>query len=390
MRHNGHMSDSTDEQPAIGGSDVITTVLAHRGSRSTEWWHTATVHHLGDVTDAPLDAAALEALTDALSPLARLGATAVSVRVPRESTGEAGAAMSAFLARADQLGVRVLLAMSPEELDDVATMRTWLTRGVAGVEVQRPSDSAPHATHEQFRRLHALLAELTGPETIIVTSVPADDADELNELLYEDWPHHAVDTSLTRIPTAGGLQTSIGAAISARDTVGVPATWLLPATAEVGSAARARALALVGAALPGAVHVRTGIDIAASAPQSTPASETIRRWATYARERRGVPGSTFELLRTSLRLRQEFRLGVSPMAWVEGRGAAADADVLSFFTGEVLVLANLGGQTHPLPEGLEVLITSAPDALGSLPPDSAVWLWLEPATPQPDLRAKRS
>lgn len=395
------MSDRTDDtqapeidRPATAvAAELATTVMLHRGSRdSAAWWHTATVHHLGTVAPAAASADVLAALTDALSPLARLGASAVSVRCPVWGDPEAHEAMSVFLHRADQLGVRALLAVTASHLDEEPTLRHWISRGAAGIDLGPATEGAGAVSHEEYRRLHALLAEESDAETIIVTSVPGDAEEKLATLLYEDWPHHVIDTSLTRVSSAPHLREALSRAVAARDAAGAPPAWLLPAATEAGGTSRARALALVGAALPGSLHLGQGIDIAASPPSSAaddPAG-AISHWATHARAHRGVRGSTFEMLRTAVRLRQEFRLGISPMAWVQGRGAPDDSDVLAFLTGEVLVLANLGTATHPLPAEIEVLVSSSPDSPGWLPPGSAVWLWLAPTAPPPDPRVRRS
>ncbi|MGO1629219.1 MULTISPECIES: glycoside hydrolase family 13 protein [unclassified Microbacterium] len=94
-------------------------------------------------------------------------------------------------------------------------------------------------------------------------------------------------------------------------------------------------------------------------------------WAEYARDRQaGVEGSTLELYRTLLRLRREFGLASGELEWAE----AAPDDVVTFRVGEVTVIANLGEQAVPLPQGADVLVSSGPLDGGALPNDTAVWL----------------
>ncbi|TNU76608.1 glycoside hydrolase family 13 protein [Miniimonas arenae] len=98
-------------------------------------------------------------------------------------------------------------------------------------------------------------------------------------------------------------------------------------------------------------------------------------WATYALDaQKGVPGSTFEMYRTALRLRRSYSLGSGGLAWVD----LEDEDVVAFGNGEVVVAANTGGHDYPLPDDHEVLLASGPlrehDGETHLPPDTTVWL----------------
>ena len=93
-------------------------------------------------------------------------------------------------------------------------------------------------------------------------------------------------------------------------------------------------------------------------------------WAEYALDRqRGVAGTTYEMYRSALRLRREFRLGRGGVEWLE-----TPDQVLAFRNGPLLVLTNFGPQPVPLPAGAEVLLTSG--ALtddGLVPTDVTVW-----------------
>ncbi len=92
---------------------------------------------------------------------------------------------------------------------------------------------------------------------------------------------------------------------------------------------------------------------------------------------RGVEGSTLELYRTLLRLRREMRLGLGSLSWYD----AGSDDVLAFTSQAtdgrtVLVLANLGQRSVPLPDGAHVLVSSTPDmsaAEDGVPVDGAIW-----------------
>jgi len=93
-------------------------------------------------------------------------------------------------------------------------------------------------------------------------------------------------------------------------------------------------------------------------------------WADYALDRqRGVPGSTYELYRSALRLRRAHRLGRGELRWVD-----APDDVLAFRNGELLVVTNFGAEPARLPEGVTPILWSAPlDEHGGIPTDVTVW-----------------
>ncbi|WP_154942722.1 glycoside hydrolase family 13 protein [Micromonospora palomenae] len=93
-------------------------------------------------------------------------------------------------------------------------------------------------------------------------------------------------------------------------------------------------------------------------------------WAEYALDRqRGVPGSTYEMYRTALRLRREHGLARGPLQWL-----SSGDEVLIFRNGGLTVLTNFGAAAVPAPAG-EVLHSSAPlDADGRVPTDVTVWV----------------
>jgi alpha-glucosidase len=100
-------------------------------------------------------------------------------------------------------------------------------------------------------------------------------------------------------------------------------------------------------------------------------------WAEYALDRqRGVPGSTYEMYRTALRLRRELGLGAGTLTWVDG-----PEDVLAFRVGEIQVITNFGEDTVPLPPGAEVLHTSAALEDGKILQDVTAWVSLDKGSP---------
>ncbi|MFV2096746.1 glycoside hydrolase family 13 protein [Micromonospora sp. LOL_014] len=93
-------------------------------------------------------------------------------------------------------------------------------------------------------------------------------------------------------------------------------------------------------------------------------------WAEYALDRqRDVPGSTYELYRTALRLRRKLGLGAGRLRWLE-----SPEDVLAFCVDEVTVVTNFGAEPVSLPPGTEPLIASGPlNGSGRVPTDVTVW-----------------
>ena len=93
-------------------------------------------------------------------------------------------------------------------------------------------------------------------------------------------------------------------------------------------------------------------------------------WAEYALDRqRDVPGSTYEMYRTALRLRRTHGLGRGTLRWL-----SSGDEVLTFGNGDLVVLTNFGTTGVPLPDG-ELVHSSAPlNADGSVPTDVTVWV----------------
>ncbi len=104
--------------------------------------------------------------------------------------------------------------------------------------------------------------------------------------------------------------------------------------------------------------------------------ESFARYALDAQ--RGVAGSTYEVYRSALRLRREFRLGTGSLAWVDGLPTCATESVLAFVNRDVLVLCNLGTDPLRLPADLTLLHASADLPIADdesilVPADTTVW-----------------
>ncbi|WP_024287916.1 glycoside hydrolase family 13 protein [Cellulomonas sp. KRMCY2] len=102
-------------------------------------------------------------------------------------------------------------------------------------------------------------------------------------------------------------------------------------------------------------------------------------FARYAADvQHGVPGSTYEVYRSALCLRREFRLGSGSLAWVDGLPSTAKDSVIAFMNRDVLVVTNFGPDMLRVPADLTLLHASqdlplADDDAVLVPPDTTVW-----------------
>jgi len=99
-------------------------------------------------------------------------------------------------------------------------------------------------------------------------------------------------------------------------------------------------------------------------------------WAGLGAEHQtGVAGSTLELYRTLLRTRRELHLGRGTLTWIDEYGEDVLAFSVTATEGAMTVLANLGREALPLPDGATVLASSQPLEPGApLRTDETVWL----------------
>ena len=345
-------------------------------------------------------------------------------------------------------------------------LRFWFDRGVAGARIDSaallikdpalpevPADPGPgghphldrDGLHDVYRSWRGV-ADSYVPARVLVGEVWLDDASRFARYLRPDELHTAFNFDfMSRAWTAKELRESIELTLAAHGPVGAPATWVLsnhdvtrPVTrygrAESSFAfgakragtptdltlglRRARAAALLVAALPGSVYVYQGDelglpeveDLPAGAIQDpmhfrshgvdpgrdgcrvplpwsgstqpfgfSPARATgapwlpqPARWAllTVAAQLADA-ASTLNLYRAAFALRRsEAGLGDGPMEWL-----LADDDVLAFARGPHLAcVVNLGDASVRLPPHTRVLLASGPLDDGRLPSDTAVWL----------------
>lgn len=341
-----------------------------------------------------------------------------------------------------------------------AVLRFWFDRGVAGVRIDSaalpvkdpalpdlpaPSEQVldhPHIDrdelHDIYRDWRAIADEYDG-ERVLVGEVWLEDAERFARYLRPGEMHTAFNFGFMTQPwSAAAMRASITQTLAEHAPVGAPATWVLsnhdvtrPATrygrVDSGFAfdrkrfgtptdpdrglQRARAAALLVAALPGSLYIYQGDELGlpevelpreaiedpmhfrsngvdpgrdgcrvplpwqgTSSPYGFGGEPWLPQpsdWAPLtveAQERDRA--STLNLYRESIALRRripDFADGA--LEWLE-----LGADVLAFRRGDgVVSVTNLGSAPVALPAHGEVLLASAPFA-DLLPPDCTVWL----------------
>jgi alpha-glucosidase len=346
-------------------------------------------------------------------------------------------------------------------------LRFWFDRGVAGVRIDSaampvkdpalpevPARPEPGGhpfidrdeLHEIYRGWRAVADSYPG-ERILVGELWLEDAERFARYLRRDEMHTAFNFDFMARPwEAKELRASIEATLAAHAPVRAPATWVLgnhdvtrpvtrygradssfafaakrfgtPTDLRLGTR-RARAAALLVAALPGCLylyqgeelglpevedipleklqdpmHFRSGgidpgrdgcrvplpwSDANASAgfsPDDASRAPWLPQPAGWAELsvalQQADPDSMLSLYRAALRLRRtEADLEADGLSWLP-----SSEGVLAFRRGgSFACVVNLGTEVVPLLPG-EVLLASGPLTDGSLPPDTAAWLRL--------------
>lgn len=343
-----------------------------------------------------------------------------------------------------------------------SVLRFWFDRGVAGIRIDSaallvkddtlpaavPADVAPgrhpyidrDEIHDVYRAWRSVADSYDEPR-VLVGEVWLPDTERFVRYLRPDEMHTAFNFDFMSRPwDASEIRDSITATLAAHATTDAPATWVLsnhdvtrPAT-RYGRAdssfafrakrfgtpsdlalgvRRARAAALLTAALPGTLYVYQGdelglpeVELPPSRIQdpmharsggidpgrdgcrvplpwsgtvppfgfgpagSTPWLPQPATWSAFtveAQER--DPASTLHLYRRAIELRRsEPGLARGAFAWVE-----LGVDVLAFRRDDVLCVVNLGSDPVALPDA-DVLLSSEAIVDGVLPTDSAAWL----------------
>jgi alpha-glucosidase len=348
-------------------------------------------------------------------------------------------------------------------------LRFWFDRGVAGIRIDSAAllvkdpelpevgaDPGPgehpntdrDELHDIYRGWRAIADSYPGTR-VLVGEIWLPDLERFAKYLRPDELHTAFNFDfLVRPWDAEALRTSIDQTLAAHAPIGAPATWVIsnhdvtrpvtrygqadtsfsfaakrhgtPTDLALGRR-RARAAALLAAALPGSLYIYQGEELGLDEVQDLPehqrqdpmhvrsggtdpgrdgcrvplpwsgaaapfgfspvgASEEpwLRqpdRWRDLTVEAQACDaGSTLNLYRDALRIRHtEPGLGDGPMTWLPApEGVLAIARSADFVS-----MTNLSAAPVMLPTGAVVLLASAHLSGGVLPPDVSAWLRLE-------------
>lgn len=347
-------------------------------------------------------------------------------------------------------------------------LRFWFDRGVAGVRIDSAAllvkDAAlPEVTenprpgehpntdrdelHEIYRSWRAVADSYPGAR-MLVGEIWLPDIERFAKYLRPDELHTAFNFDFMARPwDAANLRESIDATLAAHAPVGAPSTWVLsnhdvtrpvtrygrvdtsfafatkrfgtPSDRELGTQ-RARAAALLTAALPGTLYIFQGDELGLPEVEDIPdrlredpmyfrsqgvdpgrdgcrvplpwrgsrapygfASDPISAepwlpqpadWAALTVEaQQSDPSSMLWLYRQALRIRHaEPALGDGPLEWLD-----SDPSVLTFSRGHrsgFVNVSNLSAASIELPPHSAIILSSSPLDGGKLPPDSTAWL----------------
>jgi alpha-glucosidase len=350
-------------------------------------------------------------------------------------------------------------------------LRFWFDRGVAGVRIDSAAllikdadlpevgEKPDHPTedrdelHDVYRSWRAIADSYPGTR-VLVGEIWVPDIDRFTAYLRPDEMHTAFNFDFLARPWgAASFRESISATLAAHAPVDAPSTWVLsnhdvtrpvtrygredtafaflkkrfgvPTDPQLGLH-RARAAALLVAALPGSLYIYQGDELGLPEVEDLPLDliedpmhfrsggtdpgrdgcrvplpwsgtaspfgfgpDGSDPWLPQPAGWSGLsvaaqesdPESTLNLYRDALRLRRELpELGDGPLAWWDD-AVPGSADALAFRRGDDFAcVVNTGDDPVPLPAGAALLLSSSPLEHGALPGNATAWLRIAAAT----------
>ncbi|MFT4283498.1 MAG: glycoside hydrolase family 13 protein [Protaetiibacter sp.] len=342
-------------------------------------------------------------------------------------------------------------------------LRFWFDRGVAGIRIDSAAflvkDPAlpslataapgahPHMDRDELHDIYRAWREIADSydePRVLVGEVWLDDPKRFAAYLRPDEMHAAFNFDFMTQPwDAAAMRASIERTLREHAPVGAPATWVLsnhdvtrpvtrygredsgfafdrkrfgtPTDLALGTR-RARAAALLTAALPGCLYIYQGDELGlpevelptsvlqdpmhyrsggvdpgrdgcrvplpwagdaapygfGTAPGAATWLPQPAGWAALTVEAESAaPGSMLALYRAAIAVRRESHdLRSESLSWLD-----LGEQAIAFRRGDgTLVVANLGSTPLALPPHRELILGSAPLAGDELPPDSTVWL----------------
>jgi alpha-glucosidase len=345
-------------------------------------------------------------------------------------------------------------------------LRFWFDRGVAGIRIDSAAflvkDPAlpplataaaaapgghPHMDRDELHDIYRAWREIADSydePRVLVGEVWLDDPKRFAAYLRPDEMHAAFNFDFMTQPwDATAMRTSIERTLREHAPVGAPATWVLsnhditrpvtrygredsgfafdrkrfgtPSDLALGTR-RARAAALLTAALPGCLYIYQGDELGLpevelprdvlqdpmhfrsngidpgrdgcrvplpwsgdAAPYGFGAASGTATWLPQPADwaeltveaESSAPDSMLSLYREALAVRRaSAELRSESLSWID-----LGADAIAFRRGEGFVsITNLGTTPLALPPHRELILSSAPLAGGALPPDSTAWL----------------
>lgn len=342
-------------------------------------------------------------------------------------------------------------------------LRFWFDRGVAGIRIDSAAflvkDPAlpslataapgahPHMDRDELHDIYRSWREIADSydePRVLVGEVWLDDPKRFAAYLRPDEMHAAFNFDFMTQPwDAAAMRASIERTLREHAPVGAPATWVLsnhdvtrpvtrygredsgfaferkrfgtPTDLALGTR-RARAAALLTAALPGCLYIYQGDELGLpevelplavlqdpmhyrsggvdpgrdgcrvplpwsgdAAPYGFGTASGAATWlpqpagwaALTVEAESADPGSMLALYRAAIAVRRESHdLRSESLAWLD-----LGEQAIAFRRGDgTVVVANLGGTPLALPPHRELILGSAPLAGGALPPDSTAWL----------------